>query len=74
MEKKYLGITCPKILSHVWIFKLWKKFICTPKRFHLFEENICSDLNTIDSDQILEEHYLICRACGLTVYIQKIEE
>ena len=55
---KYHGITYPKGHS----LAKWKKTKC-PKNMHLFDEVTNSD----------REHYLVCDACGLYVYISKIE-
>jgi hypothetical protein len=56
----YYGITYPKILCKNWILKLWKRFMCSRNR-HLLDE--CWSL---------DDHYLSCDACDLSIGIRYI--
>lgn len=60
----YWGIfnRLPKWLSDR-IFNGWARWIC-PKGIHLLDEVVDSERN----------HYLVCDACSLAVYISRIEE
>lgn len=60
-KHKYHGITYFNFLSSEAIRKFWKKFYCK-QNIHLFDECLS------------EEHYLHCDACGLSVYIDRIEK
>jgi len=55
---KYYGITYPEKTEKE--LKVWAKKNCV-QNYHLFDE-VLSD-----------KHYLSCDACGLVVYIEKIE-
>lgn len=57
----YYGISYFSFLQFEFIYKFWKKYFCK-KNIHLFDEvwNI-------------ENHYLVCDACGLIVHIDHID-
>jgi len=67
MEYKWRGMTYPKIFTNKLVHFLWKRYLC-PQEKHLFDE-VESGIGGGDI-----EHYLHCDACGLMVYIDKVEE
>lgn len=58
----YYGITYPEVLDDIKILDYWRDHHCIVG-WHLFDE-----VETAD------EHYLHCDACGLSVYIERIEK
>ena len=62
MKGTWWGITYPAVLDAKPIRKFWQRWAC-PRGWHLFDEV-----------QSLEDHYLFCDACGLTVYIEHVEK
>ena len=58
---KYNGITYFKFLQNRFFRWLFKKYFCK-KGIHLLDECLS------------DEHYLHCDACGLIIYIEKIEK
>jgi hypothetical protein len=67
IKNNYVGITHPlsndKRLGekeHAIILEAWKNANC-PQGIHLFDEVLSNN-----------EHYLVCDACGMEVYIEKI--
>lgn len=61
----YYGITRPKNIN----LKKWKRDHCR-KREHLFDEVYGCSISVAGDAY---RHYLVCDACGLTVYISSIE-
>jgi hypothetical protein len=62
MIGKYYGISYPEVLCEPLKLENWKEEFCS-ENFHLFDEVYS-----------IEDHYLICDACGLTVNISSIME
>lgn len=58
----YTGITYPKIFANRLVWWLWKRIMCK-KNKHLLDE--CWSL---------EDWYLSCDACGLEIYIAKMQK
>ena len=58
---KYYGITYPSIFTKKPIKWLWRKFCCK-RQWHLWDE--------VKSDP---DHYLVCDACQLEVFIERID-
>lgn len=67
MSSPYMGITYSRILDNRLARWLWKKLMC-PRHHHLFDE-----VWTVKSEDYPDNHYLYCDACGLYVYISRIE-
>jgi len=62
----YTGITHIPIRFD-FLYKLWKRFLCK-RNIHCFDECVSgADL------PYTWNHYLVCDACQLTVYIEKID-
>ncbi len=49
-----------------FLYKLWKKFLCK-RHIHLFDEVLGTGTDGW-------EHFLVCDACQLMIYIDKIDE
>lgn len=68
---RYHGITYPFSTLHwVWmwelIYRVWRR-LCCPHGWHLLDECVASGNNG-------SEHTLDCDACGLTVWIERIDD
>ena len=57
------GITYPEFLDNELARWLWKRWGCA-REYHLFDE-----IYSVENG-----HRLYCDACGLTVYIDRIEK
>jgi hypothetical protein len=60
IRMKYFGISYPIWFQFDLMMRFWKRIMCR-RNWHLFDEVLS------------EQHYLVCDACQLMVYMGKVE-